>query len=87
MSTDETGNACVEGLPPGAATVSETGPPAGYNPGPDVPVTVVAGTTCDDANGVQASFDNIPLTNITVSVDSQVPGGTSSIITCGDEIR
>jgi hypothetical protein len=82
VSTDADGHGCVDGIPQGAATVSETGPPAGYHPGPDVPVTVVAGTTCADANGVNASFANIPLTNITISVDSQVVGGTSSTIDC-----
>ena len=27
----------------------------------------------------------MPLTNITVSVDSQVDGGTASVIECGDD--
>jgi Prealbumin-like fold domain len=85
VSTNSSGSGCVDGIPPGLATVSETGPPTGYSAGPDVQVTVVAGTTCANANGVLASFDNIPLTNITVSVDSQVDGGTSSTITCGSE--
>lgn len=83
-STDSAGHACVDGLPPGSATVSETGPPTGYNAGPDQIVIVVAGTTCANADGVVASFVNIPLTNITVSVDSQVDGGTASTITCDD---
>jgi Prealbumin-like fold domain len=83
VSTDATGNACVDGLPPGAATVSETGPPAGYSPGPDQSVTVVSGTTCANGDGVLASFTNIPLTNITISVHSQVVGGTSSTMDCG----
>jgi uncharacterized surface anchored protein len=84
VSTDATGAACVDGLPPGDATVSETGPPTGYSAGADQTVTVVGGTTCANADGVVASFTNIPLTNITVSVDSQVVGGTSSTIDCVD---
>jgi len=84
-STDADGNACVDGLPPGEATVSETGPPAGYSAGPDVTVTVAGNTTCTNADGVVASFENIPLTDLTVSVDSQVDGGTASTITCGSE--
>jgi hypothetical protein len=32
-----------------------------------------------------ASFENTPLTDISVSVDSQVDGGTSSTITCESE--
>jgi hypothetical protein len=31
------------------------------------------------------AFENTPLTDITVSVNSQVDGGTSSTIDCGDE--
>lgn len=83
-STDSAGAACVDGLPPGSATVSETGPPTGYSAGADQIVTVVGGSTCANADGVVASFTNIPLTNITVSVDSQVDGGTSSTISCDD---
>jgi hypothetical protein len=84
-STDADGNACVDGLPPGEATVSETGPPAGYSAGDDQTVTVLGNTTCANADGVVASFENIPLTDLTVSVDSQVVGGTASTITCGSE--
>jgi hypothetical protein len=83
-STDSDGAACVDGLPPGDATVSETDPPAGYSADADQDVTVVGGTTCTNADGVVASFDNTPLTDITVSVDSQVEGGTSSTISCDD---
>jgi uncharacterized surface anchored protein len=84
VSTDATGAACVDGLPPGDATVSETGPPTGYSAGADQTVTVVGGTTCANADGVVASFTNIPLTDITVSVDSQVVGGTASTMDCVD---
>jgi hypothetical protein len=39
-----------------------------------------------DCSNVQAGaikeFHNMPLTNITVSVDSQIPGGTASTIDC-----
>jgi uncharacterized surface anchored protein len=85
VSTDATGAACVDGLPPGDATVSETSPPTGYSAGADQTVTVVGGTTCANADGVVASFENIPLTDITISVDSQVDGGTASTIDCGDQ--
>jgi hypothetical protein len=85
VSTDASGAACVDGLPPGDATVSETGPPTGYSAGADQTVTVVGGTTCANSDGVVASFENIPLTDITISVDSQVDGGTASTIDCGDQ--
>jgi uncharacterized surface anchored protein len=84
VSTDANGAACVDGLPPGDATVSETGPPTGYSAGADQTVTVVGGTTCANADGVVASFTNIPLTDITFSVDSQVDGGTASTMDCVD---
>ena len=45
-------------------------------------VTVVKGTCA--AGAVQASFENKPLTDITVSVNSQVAGGTASSIRCSD---
>ena len=83
-TTDENGSACVDGLPAGDATVSETDPPTGYSPGPDQIVTVVASTTCADANGVTASFENTPLTDVDITIDSQVEGGTSTTITCFD---
>jgi hypothetical protein len=41
---------------------------------------VVEDTTCETAAPV--TFTNMPLTNITVSVDSQIPGGTASTIDC-----
>jgi hypothetical protein len=82
--TDANGTACFDGLNPGAYTVHET-VPAGYHvDGNDKSVTVDNAASCSDATygGETVSFSNTPLTNITVSVDSQVDGGTSSTITC-----
>jgi len=46
-------------------------------------VTVTTESTCGDGNEAAAGpFHNIPLTNLTVSVDSQVDGGTASTISC-----
>jgi hypothetical protein len=85
VSTDgTTGLGCIDGLPPGSATVSETSPPTGYNPADDVTVTVVGNTTCAGADGVEADFVNVPLTDVSVGIDSQVPGGTSTTVTCDD---
>jgi Prealbumin-like fold domain len=78
--TDENGNACVEGLLPGDYTVTET-VPAGYvSDDAEKPYTVVNGTTC--ATAVAVNFTNTPLTNVSVSVDSQVDGGTASTVDC-----
>jgi uncharacterized surface anchored protein len=77
-----TGLACVAGLPLGSATVSETTVPAGYQAPVDVTVTVVKGDCTASGAAVEASFENKPLTDLTVSVSSQVAGGTVSKITC-----
>jgi hypothetical protein len=87
--TDSNGVACVGGLVlssfVGDYTVTES-VPAGYSASPtsDV-VTVTTESTCGDGNEAPAGpFHNTPLTNVTVSVDSQVDGGTASTIDCGD---
>jgi hypothetical protein len=78
--TDENGNACVEGLLPGDYTVTET-VPAGYvSDDAEKPYTVVNGTTC--ATAVAVNFTNTPQTGLSVSVDSEVDGGTASTIDC-----
>lgn len=83
VTTDANGLACVQGLPLGNASVVETTPPAGYAGDPDTEmVTVVDGTCSSGAVGV--SFENTPLTDVTVTVDSQHDGATSTTITCVD---
>jgi hypothetical protein len=71
-------------------TVSETSGPSGYKLDPatkDVNVNTKA--SCDLSNGTastdgaQVSFENVPLTNVIVNVDSQVDGGTT--IDCAGE--
>jgi hypothetical protein len=86
--TDADGLACVDGLVlsslVGDYTVTES-VPAGYSASPtsDV-VSVTTESTCGDGNEAAAGpFHNTPLTNITVSVNSQVDGGTASTIDCG----
>jgi hypothetical protein len=87
-TTNADGEACVDGLVlssfVGNYTVTET-VPAGYkaNKTSDT-VTVNAESTCGDGNEATVSFHNTPLTNIMVSVNSQVDGGTKSTIDCGD---
>ena len=85
--TDADGEACVDGLLlssfAGDYTVTET-VPAGYSASPTSDsVTVSQESTCGDGNEAAAGpFHNTPLTNISVSVDSQVDGGTASTIDC-----
>ncbi len=87
--TDANGVACLDGL-----LLSQFA--GDYSVEEDVPlgyaadgvttktVTVTAESSCGDGNEATVSFGNTPLTNVTVSVDSQVDGGTASTIVCTD---
>jgi Prealbumin-like fold domain len=86
ITTDENGEACLDGLVlssfDGDYDVTET-VPAGYASAKTADtVTVSVEATCGDGNEAEVDFHNTPLTNVTVSVDSQVDGGTSSTIDC-----
>ncbi len=89
--TDAQGHACFDGLPFGDSgtsyAVTET-LPAGYHADQALTQNVLVNNnaTCADNpyGGETVSFANTPLTNLTVSVDSQVDGGTASTIDCGD---
>lgn len=85
--TDSNGEICWSGLVVSALagnyTVTET-VPTGYvlkstNPQGGI---VVAEGTCGAKTTYDATFLNMPLTNLTVSVDSQIDGGTASTIEC-----
>ena len=87
--TDSNGHACVTGLVlssfVGDYTVTET-LPAGYH-GEDpktVSVTAEVGACADDPDNDDAdvSFLNTPLTDVTVTINSQVVGGTASSVDC-----
>lgn len=84
-ATDSNGQACFDGLLFGTYNVTET-VPAGYVPdgATTKSVTVDNNAKCNDNpyGGETVSFSNTPLTNLTVSVDSQVDGGTASTIDC-----
>jgi hypothetical protein len=85
VTTDANGQACIGGLALGQSyDVVET-VPAGYVADGETTksVTVDQAGTCD-AGFETVEFSNTPLTNITVSVDSQIEGGTASTITCDD---
>lgn len=82
--TDANGKACVDDLVVsslvGDYTVTETVPTGYVADGDTVQTVAVTEGSCAAANGV--SFSNTPLTNVTVSVDSQIDGGTASTIDC-----
>jgi hypothetical protein len=81
--TDSAGKACLDSLALGSYTVTET-VPGGYveDGGGSQTVNVTAVSDCGDGSEAQATFSNTPLTDLTVSVNSQVTGGTNSKITC-----
>jgi hypothetical protein len=88
VTTGPDGKACLGGLVlsslPGIGnyTVHEE-TPTGYKGEADKTVTVTNKATCGSGSEAGVTFHNTPLTNVTVSVDSQVPGGTASTIDCG----
>ena len=83
VTTDANGKACLANLQIGNTySVTETVPTNYAADGQTTKQVTVSntGTCASGATGV--SFANTPLTNITVSVDSLVPGGTGSTIDC-----
>ncbi len=82
LITNGDGEACLDSLESGDYTVTESVIPEGYAVTSDNPQTwtVVEGTDCDSPP--MLTFTNMPLTDITVSVNSQVDGGTFSSIEC-----
>jgi hypothetical protein len=85
-TTDANGQACFDGLQFGNYTVHETVPSGYHVDANDKSVTVDNAASCSDATyvGETVSFHNTPLTDVTVSVNSQIDGGTSSTMTCTD---
>jgi Prealbumin-like fold domain len=86
VTTDANGVACIDGLAFASYTVTES-VPAGYvSDDAEQTVTVDNSASCGDDpyGGESLAFHNTPLTNVTVSVDSQIDGGTASTIVCTD---
>jgi hypothetical protein len=84
--TNAIGRLCVDNLVvsslAGNYTVTET-VPAGYVAKSTNPRTGIVVTEGTCATATPIDFDNMPLTDITVTVNSQVDGGTASTIECG----
>ena len=82
ITTDPaTGIGCLGDLPLGTYTVTEISGQPGYALDLDKETAQVDSGTC--ANGAaEVSFQNAPLSNITVSFESQVSGGTAATIDC-----
>jgi uncharacterized surface anchored protein len=84
VTTGADGTVCVDGLEQDDYVVHEVAPPTGYAGAADQTITVDNAAECDDVpyGGESATFTNTPLTDITVSVNSQIVGGTASTIDC-----
>jgi hypothetical protein len=85
VTTETNGTKCLGSLTPGSYTVQES-VPTGYavtSVNPQTANVVKGKNDCSDITlGATTTFTNMPLTNLTVSVDSQIPGGTFSSIEC-----
>jgi uncharacterized surface anchored protein len=81
--TDANGRVCFDDLLFDDYTVHEV-TPAGYHGEADKTVTVNNEASCadDPFGGETVAFHNTPLSNITVSFESQVSGGTAATIDC-----
>ena len=84
VTTDANGEACLDGLTFDDYTVTESVPSGYVSDKTSDTVTVDAVSTCGDGNEATVAFHNTPKTDVTVSVDSQVDGGTASAIECTD---
>jgi Prealbumin-like fold domain len=83
-ATNSNGVACFDGLAFATYTVHET-VPSGYSvDANDKSVTVDNTASCSDATyvGESVSFHNTPLTDLSITVNSQVDGGTASTVSC-----
>lgn len=87
QTTGSDGTVCVDHLAFGTYSVTETSPPIGY--AIDDPtahsVTVSRNSTCGDGNEATFAATDTPLTDLTITVTSEAPGGTQSTITCTND--
>jgi hypothetical protein len=92
VTTDANGVACLAGLVlssfAGDYTVTETVPANYVSDDASKDITVTTEATCNSAatDLAKVNFVNTPLTNVTVSVDSLVVGGTASTMSCTDSL-
>lgn len=87
--TDENGMYCIDNLDLDREYNITEMVPDNYVPDGDISKVVYLDhvSTCDDSdNNAIVEFINVPLTSITVTVNSQVIGGTISRIECGSNV-
>jgi hypothetical protein len=86
FTTGNDGTVCVDHLGFGTYSVQEKTAPGGYaidDPNAES-VTVNQNSTCGDGNEATKSFTDTPLTDLSIKVTSEAPGGTKSTISCVD---
>lgn len=86
VTTGTGGTACVDNLPFGTYSVTETAAPSGYaiDTASAVSAVVNQDATCSTGPAFQLTFTDTPLTDVSASATSEAPGGTQSTITCVD---
>ena len=84
QTTGSDGTVCVDHLAFGTYSVQETAAPAGYaiDDSSAHSVSVSAGSTCGDGHEATFSASDTPLTDLVITVTSEVSGGTQSTIAC-----
>ena len=84
-TTDANGHACFDGLLFGNYTVHET-LPSGYHGEADKTVAVnnKAGCTDNPYVGETVTFHNTPLTDVSITINSQINGGTATQVDCNN---
>jgi hypothetical protein len=86
LTSGADGTACVDHLPYGDYSVTETAAPSGYSIDDSSTHTATVGTntTCAGTPSVSLPFTDTPLTDISAHAKSEATGGTQSQITCKD---
>jgi uncharacterized surface anchored protein len=85
VTTGSDGNSCTGSLPLGDYKVTETAAPSGYkiNDSSAHTVSVSTAGTCGSGDEATVSFDDTPLSKITVAFESLAAGDpTSATIQC-----
>jgi uncharacterized repeat protein (TIGR01451 family) len=82
LTTDATGVGCVAGIAVGLTqSIVESSVPAGYS-APTIGNVTVASGDCSNVAVTNVNVENTPLTDVTIAVDSQHDGATSTLIEC-----
>jgi hypothetical protein len=85
VTTGSDGTVCVDGLVVGDYSITETAAPTGYAiDNPNAVIATISGNSTCAGTPVTKTFTDTPLTDVTATATSEVPGGTSSTITCVD---